>query len=339
MKKFKNLVAVVAVASLAFVGCQSNSAPAVTETAAVETNVEEPAAQAQEAPVEALSPTITISHQYGDVEVPRNPKSVTVADIGVLDALDKLGVEVIAGIPKGNAATIPDYLKQYLGDDYTDIGTLHEPDYETLFELAPEIIFISGRQGSHYEELSKIAPVVFMSVDNNDYFASVEMNLSLLGEVFGKEEEAASVLTDIKAGAEQVKTAVEAEGFNALVVMVSKGELSVYGAGSRFGSIYSNFGFAEAVENIEEATHGQVITFEYLAEVNPDYLFVMDRNAITGESETAKDVLDNPIVAAMDAAKSDRIAYLDPVAWYITPGGASSSAIMVENVKTGLGLE
>ena len=45
---------------------------------------------------------------------------------------------------------------------------------EKIFELNPDLIIISGRQADYYEELSKIAPTINLSIDNKNYLESFE---------------------------------------------------------------------------------------------------------------------------------------------------------------------
>ncbi|GJM75014.1 hypothetical protein HMSSN036_72300 [Paenibacillus macerans] len=59
--------------------------------------------------------------------------------------------------------------------------------------------------------------------------------------------------------------------------------MSAYGPGSRFGLIHDVFGVPAVDDTIEASTHGQSISFEYVAEKNPDYLFVVDRDAVVTE--------------------------------------------------------
>lgn len=48
-------------------------------------------------------------------------------DFGILDTLDKLGVQV-TGVPQAN---IPPYLSKYADKDaYSNVGSLKEPDFE-----------------------------------------------------------------------------------------------------------------------------------------------------------------------------------------------------------------
>ena len=49
--------------------------------------------------------------------------------------------------------------------EISNLGTLKEVDMEALMACEPDIIFIGGRLSSQYDELSKIAPVVYVGVD------------------------------------------------------------------------------------------------------------------------------------------------------------------------------
>lgn len=322
MKKHKKLMALIGACSLAIagVGCSTNTAPQQSQEIKKETE------------------TITVTHMYGEAVVPKNPSSVAVFDFGILDTLQKLGVESITGVPQDTTSR-PEYLAEYGTDAYVNVGGLKEADFEELYELQPEIILISGRLAPSYEELSKIAPVIYMELDKADYMGSLKKNVAILAEIFGKEGEAEQYISEIEETVEQINKVVTANATNALITMVNKGEVSVYGEVSRFGMLHNALGFEPADESIDDSTHGQSVTFEYLAKVNPDYLFVIDRNAIDNASGTAKDTLDNAIVNNMEVTKGDRIIYLDPIAWYITPGGLTASQVMVDEVAAALGLE
>lgn len=74
---------------------------------------------------------ITITHQLGETPVKVNPEKVVVFDFGILDSLDKLGVEV-TGVPQAN---IPPYLSKYEDGKYENVGGLKEPDFEKLLRL------------------------------------------------------------------------------------------------------------------------------------------------------------------------------------------------------------
>ncbi|MBM6839522.1 ABC transporter substrate-binding protein, partial [Clostridium saudiense] len=128
---------------------------------------------------------------------------------------------------------------------------------------------------------------------------------------------------------EELNAKVTEKNINGLVTLANDGAFSVYGQESRFGIIHKEFGVVPVDTTIESGTHGQKATFEYVAEKNPQYLFVVDRAAVTGGENSAKELFDNELVAKTDAYKNGNIVYLDPVIWYTSVGGFTSTMKMV----------
>ena len=124
-----------------------------------------------------------------------------------------------------------------------------------------------------------------------------------------------------------------ADAGDALFVMTSAGEVSAYGPETRFGLVYDELGLTPADEGLTAADHGDAISFEYLAENDPDVLLVLDRDAAIGESgAAAAQVLDNDLVRGTTAWQQDDVHYLDSTVWYIAPNGLPSVEQMVEEV-------
>lgn len=276
----------------------------------------------------AGSGEVTVAHAQGETAVPADPQRVVVFDVGVLSTLDSLGVEV-AGVPE---ATYPESLARYAGDEHPKVGSLFEPDYEAVNALEPDLIIVGGRSASVYPQLSEIAPTLDLSVDNADFLASFAERTTTLGEVFGQEEAVAERLAAIETRAAEVREAAQDDG-EALVVMTSASEVSAYGAGSRFGIVHDELGLEVADEGLTEASHGDAVSFEYLAETNPDILLVLDRDAAIGESgAAAQAVLDNELVRGTTAWQDGAVHYLDSSVWYIAPNGLPSVETMIEEV-------
>ena len=274
------------------------------------------------------SAEVTVTHAQGETEVPADPQQVVVFDVGVLSTLDSLGVQV-AGVPE---ATYPESLSQYSGDEYAKVGSLFEPDYEAVNALEPDLIIVGGRSAAVYPELAEIAPTIDLTVDDQDFLASFAERTTTLGEVFGEEAAVAERLAAIDERAAGVRTAAEGAG-DALFVMTSGGEVSAYGPETRFGLVYDELGLTPADEGLTAADHGDAISFEYLAENDPDILLVLDRDAAIGESGTAaQQVLDNELVRGTTAWQNDDVHHLDSTVWYIAPNGLPSVEQMVEEI-------
>lgn len=279
-----------------------------------------------------VSEEITISHLLGETTVTVNPEKVVVFDFGVLDSLDKLGVEVTA-VPQTN---IPTYLSKYEDSKYENVGSLKEPDFEKLAEIEPDLIIISGRQQDMYEELNELGPTIFMGLDTTRYMESFKENMTTLGKIFGKETEIEQEIAAVEAPIATLNEKASANESKGLIVLANEGNLSAYGPGSRFGIIHDVFGVKPADEQIEVSTHGQNVSPEYIVEKDPDYLFVIDRGAAVGGESSAKTIVENELVKNTKAYKNEQIIYLDPNYWYLSGGGLISVSEMVKEIEEGL---
>lgn len=279
---------------------------------------------------EVMTETVQLTGSDGDtVSVPRDSKKLVVFDYGALDVLQYIGAqEAVIGVAGQN---LPNYLKEY--EDKASVGTVKEPNLEAIHALKPDLIVISGRQLDFKEELSKIAPTLYLTTDPEDYFASAEKNAAQLASIYGKQE----VVQDAFAGIDQQRdtlvSEVEKHNWNALFVMLNEGQLSAYGPGSRFGMIYDGFGFKPADKELDDTTHGQSISYEYLLEVNPDVLFVLDRSKAIGGDESDHQLLENDVVRKTKASEEGKIITVQSNIWYLATGGIHATEEMIQDVS------
>ncbi|CAM3679046.1 siderophore ABC transporter substrate-binding protein [Cohnella lubricantis] len=340
MRKTLSILLASALTLAVLSGCGANNANN-TNGAAAPAQASAPSASAsassEASPNEAAAPAeITVKHASGETTVKTNPAKVVVFDFGSLDTLDKLGIEV-TGVPQSN---LPSYLKKFEDSKYENVGGLMEPDFEKIAEIQPDLIIISGRQAASYDEFKKIAPTINLALDTTKYLDSFKANLQTIGQIFGKQAEADAEAAAIDATIQSVHDEAAATGKSALIVLANEGKISAYGAGSRFGLIHDVLGFKPADDKIEVSTHGQSVSFEYVAEKNPDYLFVIDRGAVVAaegaESQPAQKVIENELVKRTNAYKDGHIIYLDPNFWYLSGGGLVSVSEMVKEVEAGI---
>ena len=227
---------------------------------------------------------VTVKTARGDTVVPKNPQNVAVYDLGALDTLTALGVPVGATVDK---SMLP-YLKGAF-DKAQHVGTLFEPNYEALGAFKPQLIIIGSRTSKAAQQLNELAE---------------------------------KLKADINKAFDEAREAAKGKG-KALVLIVSGGKLSAQSPNSRLGGwLHQDIGLEPVDPNMKEGSHGMPISFEYIKEKNPDWLFVLDRSAAIGEEgKAAKDVLDNPLVAESTAWKKGQVVYLDSSA-YLAAGGA-----------------
>ena len=277
-------------------------------------------------PHAGFAETIIVKHAQGETEVPLYPKRVVVFDLGILDLLNSLDIPV-TGIPTGPK---PEYLQAYDDDRYAKVGTLFEPNYEAVNALSPDIILLGARSASKLKDLSKIAPTLDLSYDPSKQIDSIIDNAKLLGQIFGKNEKVAERLAAIDAKLQEVRKATASAGTGQLI-------LTTGGPNSRFGLLYDEFGISPSAPSLDIGTHGQAISNEFLLETNPDWLFVLDRDAAIGhDSASARTLLDNAIMHRTTAWKQDHIVYLSSDAWYLGGGGIEALLRSMEDILSAM---
>lgn len=275
--------------------------------------------------------TVQITDANGEkAELKKNPKRVVVFDYGVADILKNLGVDAVVGLPKNGK--MPEILSNYSDDKYTNVGSLKETDFEAVESLNPDLIIIGGRQAEDIDSFKEIAPTVNLAVDGQDYMNSFKTVVTDLGKLFDKEDEAKKAIDEIEAKIEKVNKTVKEKGLTASVVMANEGSISTFSAKSRYGLIYNGLGFAEVDKNIDDSTHGQQVSFEYFLENKSDYVFVVDRGAVTGKGEAASKLFDNEVMNKTEVAKNGNIVYLNSVIWYTMTGGIESTNQMIDEI-------
>lgn len=326
MKKIVTL-ALASVLSIAMLtGCTTkengNSNSNATEGVSTETS-----AQSSEDDAITATETTVTDAKGNKVTVPADVKKAVVMDYGILDTIQALGIEVEVAIPSGET---PSFLSGF--SDATTIGSIKEPDLEAIFDFEPDVIFISGRQESFYDQLSEIAPTIFVSLDSAEYMEDFKYNTNIVSSIFHKETEANEAIEAIEAKVEAAKAVTATTDDKALIILTNDGSMSAYGPGSRFGIIHDLLGVKAADDSIEVSTHGQEVSYEYISQVNPDILFVVDRTVIAGGTNLAATTLDNELVNETNAAKNNKVIALDPDLWYLSGGGLTSVSAMIDEV-------
>lgn len=332
MKKLAALVLSLSMV-LALAACGQTAAPSPSPSASPSAS-QTPAASPTPS-VEPAPESISITHEAGTVEVDYDPQNIVALDMSALDVLDALGVGGrVTGMPK---ATPVGHLMSYFDNaDVVDLGTLFELNMEALMALEPDVIFIGGRQLSQYEDLSKIAPVVYIGVPKDStYIPSFQANVRTIASLFGLEAQAEDILSGFDKRIEALNQA--AAGKTALVGIVTSGSFSTLGKTGRASLISNEIGFENLGADVDNA-HGDNASFELILDKNPEYLFILDRDtAIHAEgSKTAQEVLDNEIVQKADAYQSGKIVYLTPDVWYLAEGGITATDIMLKDLEQGV---
>ena len=312
MKRFKGLK--LTVIMLAFVligtGCSKPSidSASLNEESASDSN-------------QAL--TVEIKDYYGTVKVPVNPKNVVALDNRTFETLADWDIQ-LAAVPK---AVMPSDLPYVSDDKVLDIGNHREPNLEIIAAVNPNLVIVGQRFATFYEDIKALVPnavVINLDFDVSEESSSPGENLVngmkdstiALGKIFDKNDEAEKLIREFDKAIDDAKSAYNGSD-TVMSVVVSAGNIgfSAPGSGRVWGPMYEIFGWVPALE-IDKATsdhQGDEVSVEAIAQSNPDWIFVLDRDAsVSSTSDTvpAHDVIDNsPALQNISAVTEGKIVY------------------------------
>lgn len=318
-------------AALALTACGSNAS---AQDTASDSGTQTEAGTNEETPTEVTIQSLNAAGETVDLVVPYDPERIAILDMASLDILDSLGVgdRVV-----GSAATSLDYLQDYVTDEnITNLGTIKEADLEAVMACEPDVIFIGGRLSESYDALSEIAPVVYLSTDaETGVVESVRNNATTVASIFGLEENVDELMSDFDSRIEALATF--AEGKTAIVGLSTSGSFNILGNDGRCSIIGKEIGFENLGDGDTTSTHGNETSFELVVELNPDYIFVMDRDAAIGTegAQLAQEIVENELVMGTDAYKNGNIVYLEhPAVWYTAEGGIEALNVMLTDLES-----
>lgn len=323
MKKILSLAVATTLASF-LAGCDQK--PADNATVAP-TTIQEPATPVQVKEADKIS----VTHAKGTAEVKTNPASVVVFDFGTLDTMDTIGVEVTTALPKKN---VPHYLQQYVTDKVTDAGSMKQPDLDAIKQLNPDLIVITGRQSKSFDSLNAIAPTLDLSINNKIYLDSFKKNALTIGQIFGKQSEVENGLAALDKKIADVRKKAEASGQKALVLVHYNGKFGASTSNGYASIIHQVLGVKKADEN--QGDERQAATPDYIAEKNPDVIFIIDRNEAIGEGKIDRSLMDDEKIKATNAFRKGKIIYLTPDLWYLSGGGLESLGLQIDEVDAAI---
>ncbi|MFA5478028.1 MAG: ABC transporter substrate-binding protein [Bacteroidales bacterium] len=264
-----------------------------------------------------------------------NPEWVAFFNLGALDILDYVGFNEtgIKGIGMPTASTVTPELEKYRSSA-TNVGTLHIPDPNALDLFMPDLIILDGRSRAYYSELKTAYPMTdILDITNSSYNLELQReSIATLAKLFPQlESKFDNALNEIETRLDAIKDV--SQEYEAVFLMSNEKSLSIYGKNGRYGSLYKEFGFKEAVVIAEEPTHGQSIEVDYLVDVQPEVIFVMDRTIAAGGESGLDDLLSGPVFSALNAVKNNLVFELEAKAWYLVTGGISSTLQMIKDVE------
>lgn len=279
-------------------------------------------------PSTAPAKTVKIEDNTGTHEVPSPPKSAVTLANRNFETLADWGIQVKAA-PK---PLIPGAIDLGKRDDVLDLGMHREPKLENVVAAQPDLVIGGQRFLQHEEEIKKLTPdAAYLNFDvrpDKPIDAELKRETTALGKIFGKEEEADQLNNGLDASIKAVKDAYK-PGETVMAVNVSGGEFGYIAPskGRTVGPMFDLFGWKPALE-IENGSNnhmGDEVSVEAIAQSNPDWFIVLDRDAGTSAAKEAgfrpaETVLkENQVLQNVEAVKKGKVIFL-PADTYTNDG-------------------
>ena len=300
--------------------------------------------------VESEAPsTVEITDVNGTVTVPVNPQRVISLDNRTFETLSDWEIKLVA-VPKGVMPADSSYVAD---ESVQDIGNHREPNLEIIAAADPELVIIGQRFAGFEEEIKELVPnavVINLNFDVSEETETPGENLVnglkdstlALGQIFDKSDEAAKLVADFDQAVADVKAAYNGTD-TIMSVVVSGGNIgfSAPRSGRVWGPMYEVFGWVPALD-IDDATsdhQGDDVSVEAIAQSNPDWMFVLDRDAAVSSEDgavSAQDIIANaPALQNVTAVTQQHIVYA-PADTY-TNESIQTYLELFENLATALG--
>ncbi|TRY17756.1 ABC transporter substrate-binding protein [Tessaracoccus rhinocerotis] len=269
------IAALATIAALALGACSTpaDADPADSQAPAEETTAADETTEAGTVEIEDNNGTLTVN-------VP--PTSVVALDNRTFETLAAWGVELSAAARTLMPSTNP--LKD--DDSIPDLGNHREPNLELIVAAEPDLIVNGQRFTDFFDDIATLAPdAVQLNLEPREgepFDAELKRQVTVLGQVFGKEAEAEALNGEFDASIEAVRAAYT-EGETVMAVNVSGGNVGYIAPslGRTLGPLFDIFGFTPAlqVDGASDDHQGDDISVEAIADANPDWILVMDRDA------------------------------------------------------------
>lgn len=238
----------------------------------------------------ASASALTLADNNGEQELNPPYERVAVTDNRAFEILSDWGVNIVAA----PLDLVPDTLSKDINAESVEanLGSHREPDLEALVAADPDIV-VNGQRFSQYQEdlesLVDGTPVVdFTPRDDEDMAQELIRQTEALGKIFGHEDDAKALIADFNDALERAKKAYDPEK-KIMAVNTSGGEINYIapGKGRFFGPLFDLIGMTPALEvdNASDDHEGDDISVEAIAESNPDYILVMDRDGAIAKDE------------------------------------------------------
>lgn len=273
-------------------------------------------------------PKVVTDAMGHEVTIPAHPQKILASYLE--DPVVTLGDKPVAQWSVANG------IQDYLAPQLSGVPTIaYDLPVESVLGFAPDLIIIGSEsqvQKGLYEQYAKIAPTYVLGDKvNNDW----RETLKTIGSLLGKSDAAEKAIADYDQKAADTKAKLEAsigKKSAAVLWLVAKNFYLVDDTKSSGAVLYKDLGLTppNLVSSIpaEAKASWNPVTMEKLAELNADYIFL-----VNSDKTDAAETLKNPVWQNIPAVKNKHVIELPASSAWLYSGKIAGEMMMDDAVK------
>lgn len=271
----------------------------------------------------------TINHDKGTTEIPAQPQRIVALDNSLVEAVVQLKRPLVGGISSyRDLKGFPPYLGDAVKST-TEVGPMESPDLEAIAALKPDLIVSATvRHDALYDELSKIAPTVFVKTTGPQW----QQNITTLGKVLGAEDEATQGLASYKERAKKVGEAINAKAASPTISVVRflDGPTRLMQKATFIGSILKDAGLARP-KSQDVDDFALEVGEEQIRQADGSHIFV---TSFSGGQAAKERFERNPLWKQLRGVKAGNVHNVPDEIWMTSVSAQGAQLVLDELAKT-----
>lgn len=274
--------------------------------------------------------TIAVKDALGqEIKFDSAPNSIATLSSGDLEILTALDANV-TGRPTVSGP-VTDEIKEI-----TEIGNPHQPNFEKIAEVHPDVLVASASFKQHAATIEKQGTKVIYSQANS--IEDIQTSITMFGKLFAKEDKAEEINKTITDKIESMKT-VKTDPVKTLLIYGSPGTYLAALPHSLSGDLLEKAGGENIASDFpQEEKYPQYasLSVEKIIERNPEVVMLIthgDPEAVKGAFE--QEMNKNAAWKNLDAVKNGNVVILPSNLFGTNPGTKVTEAleVMKENLE------
>ena len=184
---------------------------------------------------------------------------------------------IVVAISGRGQQTVPNYLKDKVGDDVTLVGSVSEVNYDKVASLTPDLILADStgvdKRSEAYKTLQDIAPVVYTGYAGGDW----TINFERVADALNLVDQGKKVEEDYEKLTEQLKKELEplyGDKTFSIVRWAGNGPALILKE-LPAGQVLSDLGLQRPpAQDREGQGHSEPVSLENLSDIDADYMFI-----------------------------------------------------------------